>query len=97
MLKSSITDYIFENKVEKKLFNEDDQELEKYEKKMSKANDKMFCFINQRVHPRSRKRLKQLIEENDSLMCLYFNRQGQIYYNSGFTDGINLILSILFS
>lgn len=90
-----ITDYIFEKKTEKDIFYIKDKELKKIERKISKANNKLFKFINQRVHPRSRKRLKQLIEKNYSLMDEQFYRQCKLCYSNGFTDGIKLILSNL--
>lgn len=97
MQKETIPDYIFNWKELNKLFNINDEELGELDKKTSIANKKLHCFINQKVHPKIRRKLKKLIEDNENNLIQYCYREGQIYYNTGFTDGVQFILSILIS
>ncbi len=96
MPKESITDCIFNWKQLNHLFNMNDQELKEIDTKMSEADEILYKFINKKVHPKIRKKLIKLIGNSDNNLVEYCNRESQIHYNAGFTDGIALILSILF-
>lgn len=97
MVKNSISDYIFKWKELNNLFDKDDNELDSLDKKISKTNKELSDFIDKKVHPKIRKRLKALIEDDNDNLIGYCYREGQLYYNAGFKDGMKLILSILIS
>lgn len=97
MPKNRITDFIFERKEEYNLFSFKDVELDEVDKKITKSENIIGKFIKKRVHPKSRKRLQDLINNHLDYMFEYNYVQGKLYYNSGFKDGIILMLSVLYT
>ena len=59
------------------------------------SSKELFDFINRKVHPRIRKKLIRLIERyNDDYVCMC-SIENQIYYKTGFSDAMKLLLNIL--
>lgn len=96
MKKENILDFLFEMKKEYNEFDEEDNQLVKYHKELSEKSDKLYEFINTKFCPKYQEEIKELIDSKYSAQNLYYSREGQIYYKSGFTDALYLILSIFF-
>lgn len=70
-------------------------ELKKHIKKRNKDSEYLFSFIDKKVHPKIRVKLKFLIEkyneDNSDITC----NKNKLYYKAGFSDGVKMLLTVL--
>lgn len=92
MENDDIIDLLFEKKGDEDLFVLEDKELNKLNNKVEMSNKEMLKFIDARVHPKSRDKLKELITEYSNANYDYLHRENQLFYRNGISDGIELIL-----
>ncbi len=92
-----IFDLLFEKKEEEDKFEMKDEKLLKYRKKVSESSEKLYRYINDKVHPRCREELKKLMENRNNAISDSYYREFQIYYKYGIIDGINIMLSVFFN
>lgn len=97
MPKNRITDFIFERKEDYNLFDFKDNELDEVDKKITKSENNIGNCIKREYILKVEKKLQDLINNHLDYMYEYNYVQGKLYYNSGFKDGVILMLSILFS
>lgn len=73
----------------------DSPELEngRYEKR--KDNEKLYNFINNRVHPKIRKNLVQLIEKYSDGCSHCTTIENELYYRAGFSTAMRIVVSSL--
>lgn len=90
-----IIDFIFIQKEDENLFNFDDEELTSLDNKTMECDKAITNFINSKIHPKYRKKLKRLILEYSSAMCLHLRQQNELFYRNGFSDGVELIIKAL--
>lgn len=88
---------LFEKKEEEDKFLMKDEKLLKYRKKVSECSEKLYDYINRRVHPGCREELRRIIENRNNAMSDSYYREYQIYYKYGIIDGMNIILSTIFN
>ena len=63
MADKNMISYLYYKKLEDELFKFEDSTLSELEDNITKSNNKLFNFINKRVHPRSKNKLKHLIND----------------------------------
>lgn len=68
-------------------------DLTKWNNLRKKSMEELFEFIEKRVHPKSRKELNRLIENycNNYSEKVYY--ENILYYKSGFSDEIKIIIT----
>lgn len=89
--------YCLKKKEEEDKFVMKDEKLLKYRKKVSECSEKLYNYINKRIHPECREELKRIIENRNNAMSDSYYREYQIYYKYGIIDGMNIILSTIFN
>ena len=90
-MEDDIISILFEKKIDSDMFNFSSEELTRWEKAKRKYSDELFMFIGQRVHPKSQKKIEQLVEKYLEAKNQCFYIENKMYYKSGFVDGMNLI------
>ena len=60
-----------------------------------KESETLYDFINKRVHPKSRKKLINMIESYTDAMLEITSTNNKIIYKTGFHDCMQLILAAL--
>ncbi len=78
------------------IFDIEDSNLRNYHKKCANISNKMYQFINHRVHPKSRRSLIEIIDERNNTISEYYERENKIYYKNGFLQGMYITLSMLY-
>lgn len=70
-------------------------ELEKKRHEKRKDNEKLFGFINTKVHPRCRKRLIELIEKYSDGCSQCTTVENRLYYKAGFSTAMRTVVTSL--
>lgn len=70
-------------------------ELKNYTQKRIKDSDELFNFIDKKVHPKIREKLKWLIERYNSDFSDITCSENKLYYKAGFSDGAKMLLTVL--
>ncbi len=94
--KEDFFELVFEKMEDSDAFDMKDRELDRLRKENSKISEKLYKFIDQRVHPKSRKKLIDIIEERNSRTSDYYIRENQLYYKNGFLQGMYVIISMFY-
>ena len=89
---TDIIDALFDKQEDDDLFNMKDELLEELSDKIEKCTEDIQKFIEKRVHPKSRIKLKKLLKRKEKILFSYLRRENQLFYRNGVSDGINLIL-----
>ena len=97
MENNDIIDFFFDKKIEDNLFLLEDAELERLENKKTIAEKEISKFIDKRVHPKSRKKLRKLLLKYNDAVFVSIARENQLYYKSGVSDGVKFITTALSS
>lgn len=92
-----LIEFLFIQKESEGLFELKNDEMKNLEKKMDITDSNITKFIDERIHPRSRKQLKKLIMDYTLTLGEYFRCENEILYRSGFSDGAKIILTVLSS
>lgn len=87
-----IIDFILKNKEDEELFKSDDTELKKLDYKTSLIDKEITRFIDSKIHPKCRKKLKRLIQDYTNSLCMCIGGENEIFYREGFADGVKTIL-----
>lgn len=95
MENQDIINFLFNKKVEDNIFLIEDNELHRLDNNAIIANKEILEFIDKRVHPKSRKKLKKLLINYDNAKYLSIARENELYYKYGISDGIKFILAAL--
>lgn len=95
MENQDIISFLFDKKVEDNIFQMEDNELHRLDDNSIIANKDILEFIDKRVHPKSRKKLKRLLINYDNAKYLSVARENEMYYKYGVSDGIKFILAAL--
>ena len=90
---NDIMNCLFERMRDISHFRSTDEVLRNYGKVTKKAEADLDNFINKKIPPCLRRPLERLIEEKESANYDYYDRESFLYYNSGFAEAIQLILS----
>ena len=90
-----IIDFILKNKEDQELFNFDDVELKKLDYKTSLIDKEISSFIDSKIHPKCRKKLKRLMQDYTNSLCMYIGSQNDLFYRERFADGIKTILTAI--
>ena len=56
------------------------------------ADKELSKFIDSKLHPKLRKKLKHLLLEYSNAMCVYLMQENALFYRNGVSDGIKLIM-----
>ena len=91
----NIIDFLYDKKVEDRLFLLEDAELIGLSEKVTIADNEISKFIEKRVHPRSKNKLRHLIREYSNAVFVHAARENQLYYKYGVSDGVKFITSSL--
>lgn len=70
-------------------------ELKRYTKKRNKDSEELYSFIDKKVHPKIREKLKHLIEKNNDDYSNITCSENKLYYKAGFYDGAKMLLAVL--
>lgn len=92
-MENNIIEVLFDKKEDDDLFNLNDDILFKLDANIETEINKMLKFINRRVHPKFRKQIRQLIRDYEKVLAQYSHRENLLFYQSGISDGIEIILS----
>lgn len=95
MANNNIIDLIFESKDTSQLFDLDDEELQELSNKVTKADNDITKFIDTKIHPKCREKMKKLVMQYSIDTGAYYHRENQILYNNGFKDCLNFVLTSL--
>ena len=93
MADKNMISYLYYKKLEDELFKFEDSTLSELEDNITKSN-KLFNFINKRVHPRSKNKLKHLINDYINNIFARIQKENEMYYVTGFEDGIRFVIDI---
>lgn len=93
MQDKDIMNCLFEIKQDTSHFRTTDKILKNCIKVINMTDDDLDNFIIQKIPPYLRRPLQRLIEEKQSANYDYYDRENFLYYSSGFSDALNLILS----
>ncbi len=88
----NIIEYLYDKKTEDKKFILEDSELNQLQNEITMADKAISKFIDRRVHPKSRDKLRKLLLEYNSAVFASISRQNQLYYRHGYADGIKTII-----
>ena len=91
-----ILNFLYSKKEEDKLFIFNTPELKEIDNEITIADEKITKFINSKIHPKCRNKLKNLISEYTDLIYDYDDEQNELFYREGFADGMKMILISLF-
>ena len=94
MADKNMISYLYYKKLEDELFKFEDSTLSELEDNITKSNNKLFNFINKRVHPRSKNKLKHLINDYINNIFARIRKENEMYYVTGFEDGIRFVIDI---
>lgn len=88
-------DLIFEKMADSNNLDMDDEKLKTFRNKNSISSDNLQKYINTQIHPKRRKKLTSLIQQNKqtNLDCSF--RENQLYYKNGLLNGIYIVISML--
>lgn len=89
---ADIIDALFDKQEDDDLFNMKDELLEELSDKIEKCTEDIQKFIEKRVHPRSRTKLRKLLKRKEKSLYSYLRRENQLFYKNGVSDGISLVL-----
>lgn len=87
-------DLVFEKMEDANAFNMEDKELMRHRKENIITSDRLYRFIKERVHPKSRKELFNLLENRNSTTSNYYFRENQLYYKNGFLQGLSVAMDM---
>ena len=90
-MKDDFFDLVFDKMEDENAFDIKDAELNILRRESSQMSDKLYKFINKRVHPKSRRELISFIERN-GIIYDYYTRENKIYYKSGFLQGMYIVI-----
>ena len=88
-----ILDILYDKKEDDDLLELKDVNLQELELELSKLEDKIDNFIDTRIHPKSREKLKDLLSKYNHILYLYHYRENQLIYKNGISDGMDIIIS----
>ena len=88
-------EFIFDKKCENGSFNLNDTQLKNSNKKINNASEKLYKLIKQRVHPKCKNQLIELINNKDDALADYYYRENQLYYLKGIEDAVSIFSSII--
>lgn len=88
----NIIDYLYDKKIEDKKFSLEDAELDQLQHQVTIADKAISKFIDKRVHPKSRYKLRKLLIEYSNAIFVSIARENQLYYKYGFVDGVKTII-----
>lgn len=91
MQEKNIMECLFERIQDISNFRSSDEILKHYSKITNQKDDDLNTFINKKIKPYLRKPLEKLIEQRDESYSDYYYRENLLYYESGFSDALNLI------
>lgn len=94
-MEDDIITIIYDKKEDDDLFDFQCKELVELEKIQRKRSEEMYSFIKQRVHPKSQRKLQDLIEKYFNAYVDASSYENKLYYHSGFCDGISIIKKVL--
>lgn len=94
-LKEDFFDIVFEKMEDIDAFDMKDVKLTEYKKETSKASENLNQFIEQRIHPNTKKRLMELLKKRDETFSDYYVRESQLYYKNGVSTGIRIMIETL--
>ncbi len=90
-----IINFVFNKKEDEELFDLEDLERERCKNKSSLAYDEIIKFIDTRVHPKSRNKLKNLLSKYNDVECEYLCKENELLYRNGVADGVKFIITAL--
>ena len=91
-MKDDFFDLVFDKMEDENAFDIKDAELNRLRRESSRMSDKLYKFINKRVHPKSRRELISFIERKKGIIYDYYTRENKIYYKSGFLQGMYIVI-----
>jgi len=92
MKQQNALDLLFENRSQERLAKPDDEKKKSIGNKIYKTEENINKFINKRVHPRSRKKLRKLIENYIMLLETNNHETNRMLYKKGISDGLYIAL-----
>lgn len=95
MENKNIINFLFNKKEDDELFDLDDAELETLNNKSDKSSKEINNFIDTKVHPKCRKKLKKLIFQYNQNLGAVLHRENELFYENGFSDCLKFILTAL--
>ena len=91
-MKKDIIDMLFEKKDEDSMFDFKTKERNELNSKIAKLDDEINTFIDNKIHPDSRKELENLLFEHNVASIRYHDKGRLLLYRAGFIDGVNSIM-----
>lgn len=90
-----IFEVLFDKKEDADLFDLADAELEELDSEVGKKDKELTKFIDTKIHPKCRKKLKQLLLQYNLQFAAYFRRENQLFYKNGISDAVKFIMNSL--
>ena len=91
-MKKDIIDMLFEKKDDYSMLDFKTKERNELNSKIAKLDDKINAFIDNKIHPNSRKELENLLFEYNVALTKYHEKGRLLLYRAGFIDGVNSIM-----
>ena len=97
MEEKDLIELLFEKKDMDGKLNFKSKELEKQDKKLSILDNEITKFIDKKVHPKCRRKLHELIDDYARATFQYYDKERGLIYETGFFDGIKVMIDSLYN
>ncbi len=88
----NIISYLYHKKANECLIQSDSKALEEQNRKVDKLEREIMKFIDQRIHPKSRKKFKKLIRQYGLELFCCICIEKELAYKNGFSDSMKMVL-----
>ena len=94
MQERNLIEQLFEKRDMGEYFDFNNEELKKISKIMETTENKISNFLK-RVHPKTRRKIGYQFDKYQRNSFRYYEKERGLVYESGFIDGINLMLLVM--
>ncbi len=84
---------LYDKKEYEGLMNFNNKEITKISHQIGDVEKEIISLMDKRIHPHTREKLEELLENQKDLLYTYFYIENKLTYEDGVTDGIDLIVS----
>lgn len=95
MQERDLIEQLFEKRDMDEYFDFNNEELKIISKKMEATENKISNLLKKRVHPKTREKIEYQFDKYQRDSFCYYEKERGLVYESGFIDGINLMLLVM--
>ena len=95
MKERNLIEQLFEKRDMDEYFDFNNEELKGISKIMEATENKISKLLKKRVHPKTRRKIGYQFDKYQQKSFRYYEKERGLVYESGFIDGINLMLLVM--